>query len=107
MELDSSTSSDALLMNCFCYPDAPERILGKLGFTVSPTEQVFGFMAKVALAEGTGDATEVDMKVGHLLVESKLTEKDFTSKSREHVLRYRDLEKVFDVNVDLPRFCGH
>ena len=26
MELDSSNSSDALLMNCFCYPGAATRI---------------------------------------------------------------------------------
>jgi hypothetical protein len=99
MELDSSSSSDALLMNCFCFPGAPQRILEKLQVASVKEEPDFGFLAKVSLADGTDDATEVDMRVGDLLVEAKLTEKDFTSRPREHVLRYRDLEKVFDVDA--------
>jgi hypothetical protein len=98
-ELDSSNSSDALLMNCFCYPGVLERTLEKLGLAVVVTGPVFGFMAKVALADGTDDATEVDMRVGDLLVEAKLTEKDFTSRPREHVLRYRGLGQVFDIDA--------
>lgn len=48
------------------------------------------------------DRTEVDMKLGNLLVEAKLTESDFQMAPLERVKTYRDLEEVFDVTV-LPR----
>jgi hypothetical protein len=48
------------------------------------------------------DRTEVDMRLGTLLVESKLTENNFQSASASLVEDYRDLEDVFDVAA-LPR----
>jgi hypothetical protein len=38
-ELDSSNSSDALLMNCFCYPGAATRILKHLDLPSEPNAQ--------------------------------------------------------------------
>jgi hypothetical protein len=48
------------------------------------------------------DRTEIDMKLGDLLVESKLTEVDFQTGPESLVASYRDLEEVFDVD-SLPR----
>ena len=45
------------------------------------------------------------MRFGDLLVEAKLTESDFQTKDAATVLRYRDLEEVFEVRM-LPRVIG-
>jgi hypothetical protein len=50
---------------------------------------------------GRGDSTEVDMRLGSLLIEAKLTESGFQSAPRRLLLRYRDLDEVFDVE-ELP-----
>lgn len=103
-ELDSSNSSDALLMNVFCCPRvfADGRVCDLLGVERGATPE-FGWRARVPLANGRADATEVDMRLGNLLVEAKLTESDFQVSTRpEHVERYRDLAKVFD-RRRLPR----
>ena len=101
-ELDSCNSSDALLMNVFCYPrilrDA--RVCGLLGVEAGARPE-FGFRARVPLKRGF-DATEADMKLGSLLVEAKLTEADFQSCAERHLLRYRDLDEVFERD-QLPR----
>jgi hypothetical protein len=101
-ELDSSNSSDALLMNIFCAPDvfSDGRIGSLLG--VDAAEPEFGFKARVPLLEGKFDRTEVDMRIGNLLVEAKLTETDFQTKSKAFVDRYRDFERVFR-RRDLPQ----
>ena len=102
-ELDSCNSSDALLMNVFCYPKVLEsahlRALLNLDEAVRPE---FGVKARVPLQSGRFDRTEVDMRVGDLLVEAKLTESGFQTKRAEMVQRYRDLGEVFDVGL-LPR----
>jgi hypothetical protein len=56
----------------------------------------FGFKARVPIGDARFDRTEVDMRLGALLVESKLTEADFQTKSREVVNSYRDFAEVFD-----------
>jgi hypothetical protein len=62
----------------------------------------FGLKAKVPLANGHFDRTEVDMKLGTLLVEAKLTESHFQVKSKDVVDGYRDFAKVFHRRL-LPR----
>lgn len=101
-ELDSSNSSDALLMNIFCCPEVFQdgRVASFLG--TDETAPEFGFKARVPLREGKADRTEVDMRLGNLLVEAKLTETDFQTKSKELVDRYRDFERVFR-RRDLPQ----
>jgi hypothetical protein len=42
------------------------------------------------------DCTEMDMKIGELLVEAKLTESDFQWAIPKQISRYCDLETVFD-----------
>lgn len=107
-ELDSCTSSDALLMNIFCCPGVccSPTTAGMLG-TEMIDDPEFGFRARVPLqvrAAGKSplDRTEVDMKLGALLVESKLTEGDFQIAPAALVENYRDLDQVFDVKA-LPR----
>lgn len=102
-ELDSSMSSDALLMNVFCTPgvvesEAVQRMMG-VERDASP---VFGWMPRVPLKSGRTDRTEVDMRLGSLLVEAKLTETDFQSRSAAVVEAYRDFDEVFEREL-LPR----
>jgi hypothetical protein len=102
-ELDCANSSDALLMNVFCYPKVLLRpeICGMLGIEAGFVPE-FGFRPRIPLANERGDATEIDMKLGDLLVESKLTETGFQTAPRRLVLRYRDLNEVFNMD-DLPQ----
>jgi hypothetical protein len=122
MELDSASSSDALLMNIFCHPDVfdgaqlatPVAALLNVDRTVQPC---FGARPGVPLRSqrrgragahdlagrpGLTDRTEIDLKLGSLFVEAKLTEADFQTAAPALVERYRDLEDVFDVDR-LPR----
>jgi hypothetical protein len=48
------------------------------------------------------DRTEIDMRVGDLLVEAKLTETNFQQKSKTVVETYRDFCEVFDPEI-LPQ----
>jgi hypothetical protein len=96
-ELDSSNSSDALLMNIFCFPGTLKnrRVLNLLGVEPGFVPE-FGFKARVPLANGRADRTEVDMRFGDLLVESKLTESDFQCREVASVESYRDFADVFE-----------
>ena len=81
-ELDSSTSSDALLMNIFCTPEVAESAALRNALGVEgDAEPEFGWKARVPLANGRFDRTEVDMRLGSLLVEAKLTEGDFQTRA--------------------------
>jgi hypothetical protein len=99
-ELDSSMSSDALLMNVFCTPGVVESSLLRNVLGVDAAEPpVFGWKARVPLKSGLLDRTEVDMKWGSLQVEAKLTEGDFQSRTTSIVEAYRDLDEVFDCDL--------
>ncbi len=102
-ELDSCNSSDALLMNIFCYPGTLKSrgVFDALGLDRS-CQPEFGVKARVPLANGRVDRTEVDMRLGDLLVEAKLTETDFQSCEKEVVEGYRDFQEVFETRY-LPR----
>jgi hypothetical protein len=102
-ELDSSMSSDALLMNVFCTPGVRDStaIQQMLGVAASETP-IFGWKARVSLANGRFDRTEVDMRWGDLLVEAKLTEGDFQCREVAVVESYRDFDAVFE-RESLPR----
>jgi hypothetical protein len=64
-ELDSSMSSDALLMNIFCYPGVTKRreLSLMLGTEVGDLPQ-FGFKPRIPLTSGFVERTEIDMKLG-------------------------------------------
>ena len=102
-ELECATSSDALLMNVFCYPGATSRrpLCGMLGVDAGLRPE-FGVRVHVPLAGGLTDRTEVDMRLGDTLVEAKLTEGGFQTARAALVGRYRDLDEVFAVK-ELPR----
>ena len=107
MELDCANSSDALLMNIFCHPQVfngntlATPIANLLG--VEPTAQPnFGIHPGVPLSNGLKDRTEIDLQLGHLFVEAKLTETSFQTAKPSLIERYRDLEAVFEVDR-LPR----
>src|SRR6266446_1814981 len=102
-ELDSSLSSDALLMNIFCYPGVTRRteVCGILGIEPGSLPE-FGFMPRVPLFSEATERTEIDMKLGPMLFEAKLTEGDFQIQRAELVEQYRDLREVFEAR-QLPR----
>jgi len=102
-ELDSSSSSDALLMNVFCYPGTLKKslVLNLLNVGKAAIPE-FGYRARVPLANEHADRTEVDMRLGDLLVEAKLTETDFQKKTKAVVSAYRDFKEVFDA-CSLPQ----
>jgi hypothetical protein len=102
-ELDSSLSSDALLMNIFCYPGVTRRteVCSILGLEPG-TAPEFGFMPRIPLLSEATERTEIDMKLGNMLFEAKLTEGDFQMQRAELVEQYRDLGEVFEPR-QLPR----
>lgn len=102
-ELDCCNSSDALLMNIFCYPWVLNRpaLCGLLGIEAGLRPE-FGVRAGLAMRNGEIDRTELDMTIGGLLVEAKLTETGFQTASMERLLRYERVCEVFDID-DLPR----
>lgn len=110
-ELDCANSSDALLMNIFCYPGVSEsvKVRGLLGVGDGGAPE-FGFKPRTPLHGGKRDNTEIDMRIGDLLLEAKLTESGFQTATPELITRYRDLESAFDVE-DLPmrdgRYLGY
>ncbi len=95
--------SDALLMNVFCTPGVAEapQVRRTLGVDVEDAP-LFGWKARVPLASGLLDRTEVDMRWGGLLVEAKLTEGDFQTRAAAVVEGYRDFDAVFEREL-LPR----
>jgi hypothetical protein len=96
-ELDTCTSSDALLMNIFCHPRVLRegRVLAFLGADPTATP-LFGYKARVPLANCRFDRTEVDMRIGDLLIEAKLTESNFQRAEKKTLHAYRDFSRVFD-----------
>jgi hypothetical protein len=105
-ELECANSSDALLMNIFCYPGILRRqaVCSLLG--IEPGIQpAFGFRPRIPLKNGAQDRSEVDLKLGNLLIEAKLTEGDFQTARCDLIHRYRDFDAVFDVDR-LPMMKG-
>jgi len=101
-ELECASSSDALLMNLFCYPRVLCRpqVCSLLGVETGLRPE-FGVRARIAMLRGEVDRTELDMRVGLLMVEAKLTEGGFGTASRERLMRYVAVEDVFDI-AELP-----
>ncbi len=101
-ELDSSMSSDALLMNVFCHPGVTRgRDLGRLLGTDIRDIPQFGFRPRIRLRSNLVERTEIDMKLGTVLFEAKLTEGDFQTQDAALVEQYCGLQEVFD--RELPK----
>jgi hypothetical protein len=103
-ELDTCASSDALLMNLFCYPGVlrQERVRILLGLDDNRALPIFGHKARVPLADGRIDRTEVDLRLGSLIAEAKLTEGDFQCVRKPAMFAYRDFLEVFETE-ELPQ----
>jgi hypothetical protein len=98
-ELECANSSDALLMNIFCYPGILRRAIVCSLLGIEPgLHPTFGFRPEIPLKSGAQDRSEMDLKLGTLFIEAKLTEGDFQTARHDLVHRYRDLELVFDVD---------
>ncbi len=96
LEMQSSNSSDAILMNIFCYPQftnwiGPHKLLG----IDKDEEIIFGWKPSFE-NEKKANSTEIDMKIGNRIFESKLTESSFTEKNLSVVEKYSDFYDVFD-----------
>ncbi len=102
-ELDCAASSDALLMNIFCYPGLlnSARLTACLGVSSSSIPQ-FGVHPRLPRERGLLDTTELDMELDGLLVEAKLTESGFQSARPALLDRFPGWQDVFDPEL-LPR----
>ena len=97
-ELECANSSDALLMNIFCYPGILCRPALCSLLAIEPgLDPAFGPRPLIPLQNGASDRSEMDMRLGKLFVEAKLTEGDFQTARHDLVHRYRDLQVVFAV----------
>jgi hypothetical protein len=85
-------------MSIFCHPDIGrwKGVSDLLGVKIESVE--FGNPGKV-LRSGQEDATEIDMSVGDVLCEAKLTEDGFTSKDKDDVERYDDFDVAFHTDA--------
>ena len=109
-ELDAATSSDALLMNVFCYPGVledrgPRALLG-IEADVHPE---FGYKPRIQLANGRFDRTEIDLRLGSLLVEAKLTESSPGPTRRALLDRYPGFTEAFESRLEesIPGYQLH
>lgn len=98
-ELECANSSDALLMNIFCYPGILRRRAVCSLLAIPPgLRPQFGVRPGIPLKNGSQDRSEMDLKLGDLLMEAKLTEGDFQTARCDLVHRYRDLDAVFAID---------
>jgi hypothetical protein len=93
-------------MNIFCHSEATEGagVRAMLGIEPNAVPE-FGYKPHTPLLGNRHDNTEIDMRLGDLLVETKLTESDFQSAKGGLIFRYRDLETVFHL-AELPSMNG-
>ena len=99
-ELECANSSDALLMNVFCHaPVLRSPRMQALLHLSGPNEPGFGVRTRVPLRGGHDDRTEVDMQIGDLLVEAKLSEGGFGSGRPDLMARYQTFQSVFDLGL--------
>lgn len=101
-EMQSSNSSDALLMNLFCHPSIGKwsGVRKVIGSDIESAS--FGFPGMIQLCTGRADTTEIDMSLPDAFCEAKLTESDFTKKRPSVVENYAELRNAFHINA-LPR----
>jgi hypothetical protein len=94
-------------MNIFCHPSVSRdgRVSALLGAEPGALPY-FGYKARAPFLNGRFDRTEVDLRLGDLLVEAKLTESDFQSAEKGVLLAYRDFSDVFD-RQQLPQTDDH
>ena len=97
--MQSSNSSDALLMNIFCHPSI-RKWTGVKKLLGDDLESIdFGFPGSVRISNGQTDTTEIDMALSDVFCEAKLTESDFTHKRPSVVENYEGLDETFHVKA--------
>ena len=95
-EMQSSNSSDALLMNFFAHPKIKEWKSLRDLVSINQSDNIeFGW--NPTFSNETNHKTEIDMKIGDSIFEAKLTEKDFTEKELRVVLAYSNIENIIDL----------
>lgn len=93
LEMQSSNSSDALLMSIFCHPNIGDW-KGVRDLLDDSLDQLhFGVKGEVHVNGGQADSTEIDMSLTDTLCEAKLTEVDFCTKPCEVVEGYDGLQE--------------
>jgi len=95
LEMQSSNSSDGLLMSIFCHPSITKwsgvrKVLGNDIATIA-----FGVPGVVKIGNDQTDSTEIDMELSGVFCEAKLTETDFTHKRPEVVEHYDRFQETF------------
>jgi hypothetical protein len=94
-EMQSSNSSDALLMNIFCHPKISSwKSICNL-FNINQINPEFGFKAEIPKINGSKDKTEIDIAFEEIFAEAKLTEDDFTEKEISIVQKYQGISDFF------------
>lgn len=102
-ELDCAASSDALLMNVFCYPRVLEMKPLQALLNIEPQSlPEFGVRPRLARERDLKDTTEIDMQLDTLLVEAKLTESGFQTARPALLDRFPLWQEVFEEPA-LPR----
>lgn len=102
-ELDCAVSSDALLMNIFCHPQTLRSKRLQALLNLEPGMQPdFGVRVRTPLRDDYEDRTEMDLRLGDLLIEAKLSETDFQTARPDLLARYEAFEDIFDTEA-LPR----
>jgi hypothetical protein len=100
-EMQSSNSSDALLMNIFCHPNMQHwQGVKQLLNLENDIHFQFGYQPGIALKNNRKDRTEIDLlipsKHKKIFCESKLTEANFGFAPKEKLEDYECFEEVFN-----------
>jgi hypothetical protein len=87
-------------MSVFCYPGLlhSSRCRALLGLEGRQCP-VFGVFPRLSRTDALVDATEIDMQIGDLFVEAKLTEADFQSAAPALVESFTNLRSVFEAET--------
>jgi hypothetical protein len=97
-EMQSSNSSDALLMNFFAYPRIKEWKSLRDLISINQSDNIeFGW--NPIFENEKNHKTEIDMKIGASIFEAKLIEEDFTKKELEVVLAYQNIKNIIDLDA--------
>ena len=97
-EMQSSNSSDALLMNIFANPNILKWKSIRNLLSISENANIdFGW--NPSFANETKHKTEIDMLIENTIFEAKLTEANFTKKEFQIVSSYPKVKEIFDIGV--------
>ncbi len=102
-ELDSSSSSSALLMNIFCYPDifSSARLFSMFG--IDGLTAVFNKHVPLQKKDGFHESVNIDMIMGdNRYISAALTQSGFSERRKEDMYLYSSFDDIFDSDA-LPQ----